>query len=313
MRFPFLAKLAAAGFVALLVYVPVLMMQGKIAERQSLNHQARSSIAKASAGAQRIVLPLIEHVCRETVVTERIVRVLERDRVVSDTKEREVACGRVTPDTLQIEGEIMAADELWRPGIFSARLYNARLRVSGKLKMTEPDLSGPHQRRHLGAFFAVDLNGAQGIRNATTLTVGAQRIEFKPGARLPDVPHGIHAPLAGVKAGEAADFSIGIDFLGMEEFALGPLAKKTAIALKSNWPHPGFSGNFLPDSKTISASGFEATWSMNEFALQGTSARASRAAPAAAPGQAAVSGQAPALGISLVEPVNLYSQSYRSV
>ena len=256
MRFPFLAKLAAAGFVALLVYVPVLMTQGKIAERQSLNHQARSSIAKASAGAQRIVLPLIEHVCRETVVTERIVRVLERDRVVSDTKEREVACGRVTPDTLQIEGEIMAADELWRPGIFSARLYNAR---------------------------------------------------------LPDVPHGIHAPLAGVKAGEAADFSIGIDFLGMEEFALGPLAKKTAIALKSNWPHPGFSGNFLPDSKTISASGFEATWSMNEFALQGTSARASRAAPAAAPGQAAVSGQAPALGISLVEPVNLYSQSYRSV
>ncbi len=313
MRFPFLAKLAAAGGVALLVYVPVLMTQGKIAERQTLNHQARNSIAEASAGAQRIVLPLIEHVCRETVVTERTVRVHERDQVVRDSKEREVGCGRVTPEALQIDGEIMAAEELRRLGIFSARHYNARLRVSGKLKMTEPDLSGPHARRHLGAFFAVDLNGVQGIKNATTLNLGGQRIEFKPGARLPDVPHGIHAPLAGLKAGEAADFSFGIDFLGMEEFALGPLAKKTAIALKSNWPHPGFSGNFLPDTKTISASGFEATWSMNEFALQGTSTRPTRPASAVAPGESGASGHAPALSISLVEPVNLYSQSYRSV
>ena len=67
-----------------------------------------------------------------------------------------------------------------------------------------------------------------------------------------------------------------VDGERLRQFSLAPLAKKTTIALRSNWPHPSFAGNFLPDSKTISERGFEARWSLNEFAV------ASRATPARA-------------------------------
>lgn len=307
MRFPFLAKLAAVGGVAALLLVPLTMTQGKIAERQDLNNQARHNIAESSAGAQRIVLPLIEHLCRETYVVEKTVRINDRDQIQRDTREREVGCGRVVPESLQVSGAIEAEAEPRRKGIFSARLYAARLKVEGQIKLTEPDLSGPHRRSHLGTFFAIDLTSVQGIKHASVLSIGTQRIEFQPGVRLPALQQGVHATLVGIKAGEVADFAFELDFLGMENFSLGPLSKKTGIKLTSNWPHPGFSGNFLPDAKTINGNGFEAAWSMNEFAVQGARPGQPASAEAGSPRQAA------ALAIALVEPVNLYSQSYRSV
>jgi inner membrane protein len=307
MRFPFLGKLAAVGGVGVALLIPLGMTQGKITERQELNNQARRSIAEASAGAQRIVLPVIEHLCRETWTVEKTVRVNERDQVLREPREREVGCGRVVADALQVSGSIEAEAEPRRRGIFSARLYTARLHVSGKLKLTEPDLSGPHRRSHLGTFFAIDLTSVQGIKNASALTLGAQRIEFRPGVRLPVLQQGIHAALPALKPGEATDFSFDLDLLGMENFSLGPLAKQTSIKLGSNWPHPGFSGNFLPDTKSIRADGFEAAWSMNEFAVQAAQPGKPGAPDSNSPQHA------PVLGIGLVEPVNVYLQSYRSV
>ena len=221
MRFPFLGKLAAVGGVGVALLIPLGMTQGKITERQELNNQARHSIAEASAGTQRIVLPVIEHLCRETWVVEKTVRINERDQVQREPREREVGCGRVVAEALQVSGSIEAEAEPRRRGIFSARLYTARLHISGKLRLTEPDLSGPHRRSHLGTFFAIDLTSVQGIKNASALTVGAGRVDFRPGVRLPALQQGIHAVLAGLKPGEAADFSFDLDFSAWKIFHSG--------------------------------------------------------------------------------------------
>ena len=50
MRFPFAAKLFGVSGVAALLLLPIVLTQGKISERQSLNNHARSSIAESSAG-----------------------------------------------------------------------------------------------------------------------------------------------------------------------------------------------------------------------------------------------------------------------
>lgn len=331
MRFPFLVKLASVGAVAGALLVPIFLTQHKIYERQSQNHQARSSIAEAAAGVQRLTLPLIEHRCRETFTVEKKVRVegkdeVQRDEVRRETQEREVVCGRIYADALKVQGMIDAEAEPRRRGIFTARLYQARLRVSGALTLTEPDLSGPHQRRLTGTYFAVVLADARGIKNAPQLQFGARKIEFKPGTRLLERRQGVHADLSGLRAAGPQDFSFEIDFLGMENFSIAPLARAAEINLKSNWPHPSFAGNFLPDEKNVSAQGFNAVWKTSEFSTGGrpalddwaggqshgdsgggTSMRVGDAAGLHASGK-----EAAALEVRLFEPVNLYSLAHRS-
>ena len=306
MRFPFAAKLFAVSGVAALLLLPIVLTQGKISERQSLNHQARNSIAESSAGPQRIVLPVIEHRCRETYAIEKTVKVGERDQVQKELRERDVGCGRTLAETLNVTGSIEAEKEPRRRGIFAARLYHAKLSIKGSIKLTEPDLSGPYQRRLIGTYFAIDVADARGIKNAPALTLGGQKIAFKPGARLPGLKQGIHADVTGARTPEPVDFSFDLEFLGMENLKLAPVSKQASVKLKSNWRHPSFAGNYLPDEKTIDQTGFDAAWRMSEFSTGGKPAldkwldRESGSSDIAA------------LEVRLFEPVNVYALSYRS-
>jgi len=50
----------------------------------------------------------------------------------------------------------------------------------------------------------------------------------------------------------AVNFKLG----GAKKISIIPFAKSTKIKIAANWPHPGFSGAFLPDNKQISDAGF---------------------------------------------------------
>ena len=109
-----------------------------------------------------------------------------------------------------------------------------------------------------------------------------------------------------------------------------PAASATQVKLRSNWPHPSFGGRFLPMSRRIDDSGFEAQWQVTElattaprdvlagFALPGV-ARDPDAGPAAyAPARvAAQEGRAEVvadtLAFSMIDPVNPYVMSDRAI
>ena len=107
-----------------------------------------------------------------------------------------------------------------------------------------------------------------------------------------------------------------------------PRGGQTSWAVSSAWKSPSFGGAFLPESRSIGAGGFKASYTVDKLALgqppvasedqtppmidSGADDGSSRMAyPAAvAPGGGA---QARAVTIGLVEPVNLYSKVDRSV
>jgi len=47
---------------------------------------------------------------------------------------------------------------------------------------------------------------------------------------------------------------------------LSPLARGTKMHLKSPWPDPSFTGDYLPVERTITPAGFEAQWEMSFYA-----------------------------------------------
>ena len=49
---------------------------------------------------------------------------------------------------------------------------------------------------------------------------------------------------------------------GAQSLSIPPFAKSTDVSLTSNWPDPGFQGEFTPTDREISEAGFTASWSM---------------------------------------------------
>jgi inner membrane protein len=102
-----------------------------------------------------------------------------------------------------------------------------------------------------------------------------------------------------------------------------PLARDNRIVLDSAWPHPRFGGSFLPRAPRIDARGFYAEWEVSSLA---TGAQAQFLAGQALPmvdaggntldARRAAAGMSvdgmDAVAVSLVDPVNVYSQADRA-
>ncbi|MEO5628609.1 MAG: cell envelope integrity protein CreD, partial [Thermomonas sp.] len=115
---------------------------------------------------------------------------------------------------------------------------------------------------------------------------------------------------------------------GTEALAIAPLADSNHIVLDSPWPHPQFNGDFLPRSHTITDAGFHAEWEVSSLAsnAQDQYRKGGELAPGVTTdaGDVAVAMRAmqagktdaalavDAVGVSLVEPVNLYSKVDRA-
>ena len=81
---------------------------------------------------------------------------------------------------------------------------------------------------------------------------------------------------------------------------VAPVARETRVSLSSDWPHPSFSGAFLPDDRQVTAAGFTAVWKIPHLARSVpeswslTEAGLERFQPYV-------------FGVSMIEPVNFYS------
>jgi inner membrane protein len=67
-------------------------------------------------------------------------------------------------------------------------------------------------------------------------------------------------PLGEDMIANGADFSLTLNLKGSENLQFVPVGKETSVKMQSNWANPSFNGNYLPDERTISDSGFTAGW-----------------------------------------------------
>ena len=80
---------------------------------------------------------------------------------------------------------------------------------------------------------------------------------------LPNFGQWLSVPAAPyLSEGGPVTVSADISLSGAEKLSIPPFAKSTRVNLTSNWPDPGFQGEFTPIKRELSDSGFTASWSM---------------------------------------------------
>jgi inner membrane protein len=103
-----------------------------------------------------------------------------------------------------------------------------------------------------------------------------------------------------------AQFSVSsaLKFSGAQRLAVLAYGKTTHLKATGDWPSPGFDGGFLPVSRSVAASGFNAEWTV-PFIARGVRAEGE---------SESITGlEATALGISFVEVADPYQSVNRSI
>ena len=263
------------GIIAVLVgimTIPLGMVSDIVSERSRLYQNVLQDIAGTWGHQQKLQGPALlipyteKHISVKTLTDKD-----GNERKVNKTiYEQRTAI--VLPEDLKIDAELVGQTK--KRSLYESLVYTADLNINGSFK--RPDISGLsnyidkiHWDR---AWFSLGISDTQAINKVSALKWGvdantSNNIDFEPGTRIRKIfSNGFHAPVNLSNKLEQYQFSLDINVNGSSGFYFSPFGKTTDVTVTSNWPHPSFQGNVLPDQHNVSEEGFKAQWSVPHLA-----------------------------------------------
>ena len=311
-NYRFAIKLLLIGFIMFLLFIPQAMLMGLISERTGWRQSAYDSIQQSWPGAQTFAGPILS-------IPYQITRVVQETIKDKEGAEREVSRRviegdvlRIIPKTLQV-GSTLSSELRYR-GIYEVPVFSNQLQVTGEFSfeaLQELAQTYKDNELKLGAGeVAVLVSDQRGINSPSDFTWGSTAYAFKPGNNLPGTSAGMHSklPVLDLQALPASTaFSFKLELRGMANMNYALLAEASEVKLSSNWPHPKFTGELLPETRTITEQGFQAQWKATSFSYN-----VGQSLNECAQGQCS-SLLSRAVGFELLQPVDVYQQAERSV
>ena len=302
-------KLGAIFGVVLVLMVALSMIRGVITERKHWRNEATRNISQSYAGKQTLVGPVL-------VIPYEELRAVQSEDPLTKRMETKLEKYRrfefVIPESVAVDGTVKT-EERYR-GIYRVPTYSTDVKISGGFTLTD-ELTKEPSRTMLWqeAFLWVSVSDNRGILSRPVLNWQGTSINFAPGAgdafNLKNIQgSGISAPIAlTAQPTGKYNFAFAMTVAGTEQLRWLPSAKDMTVTLAANWPHPSFSGNFLPTEREVSPQGFTATWKISHFASNADELL-----------QSCVRGSCDtmkdnAFGVDFMTPVDAYHQTERAI
>ncbi|WP_187772076.1 cell envelope integrity protein CreD [Agrobacterium sp. B1(2019)] len=261
------AKFLMIGFISLVLLVPLMLVWGLTEERASRAREVSGRIANGWGGDQVVNGPYL-------AVPFDVERRREVDgRTIVD---RVTEWALVMPETLQVTADLKTEEK--KLSIYSLPVYNGDLVLKGRFGQgILTDLARFAGTPRLdNAILVLSIEDITGIRSSAGVRInGGAVLPFDPGMRDISVissragenssirsDAGVHRPIDRNLIESGFDFDIAFSLNGSGSFAVAPAGQTTGFTAKADWPHPGFEGLFLPEIKTVTASDFNASWTI---------------------------------------------------
>ncbi len=298
-------KLAVIAVLLVILAVPLSLVVSKIYERSGFRDEARFDIARSWTGEQHVIGPLLvvnyQRVERRRTFDEEARQYVMREQGVD---ERLI----LVPELLTVETDLQT--ETRYRGIYEVPVYTSNSMLAGafatdriKALYDRDDVRDISEPR-----VVIAVSDARGIGTPPQLELNGKTFAFRPGSSMAFQQAGIHAPLDDVDGTAVSElsFAVTLELRGMSSFGLAPVGELTEVSTTSPWLHPRFDGLYLPVHREISSSGFVAAWKTSRFATNST-----EQANSCARGDCS-SLATNYLGVTLVEPVDVYTQAQRA-
>ncbi|MBL0355947.1 MAG: cell envelope integrity protein CreD [Chitinophagaceae bacterium] len=212
------------------------------------------------------------------------------------------------PEDLNINGKIFP--QLKHRSIFQVPVYSSSISMTGKFKIPKPEkLPVAIAALHFDeAVVCMGITDFKGIGENLQLKWNDSTSNFETG--LPGIEwlhEGVSNPIK-LSADELLSgnniFNISLSLKGSEQLYVTPFGNITKVYFESDWANPAFDGKYLPDTSSITAKGFSAEWKILHY---------NRSYPQYLKAATNYSISESAFGIKLLQPVDAYGQTMRSV
>jgi inner membrane protein len=302
MRIGLILKLAILGMMTMVFLVVLLSIQGVMGARETYRDRVVGEVAQSTAGAQTMTGPMLVVPYREHLAAVGGDPKVQGPAVVQN----EVV---VLPDSLVIESRV-AVEERYR-GIYRAQVYRSTHRIRGVFRVPA-GLGLPGNRAGIEldpGLLVFAVGDARGLRKPPVVTWSGTPAQLRPGTGLPWLAQGFSADAGALMAPRETriPFEIEVELVGTDRLSFVPVGASTRASIESDWPHPSFTGGFLPDDRSVSGSGFKASWQLSRYAtgVDGAIRELRQGSARALEGTD--------FGVRFVRPVDVYQQSERAV
>ncbi|MCE4557411.1 cell envelope integrity protein CreD [Pelomonas cellulosilytica] len=317
---PLFSKLAILAVVTVLICVVLAQIGGLVTERRWRQREAAQTVEQSLAGPQALAGPLLVRACKESWTVQ------SADGRKESVESRDFWL-MVAPTALKVGGGI--SPEVRHRGLFKVNTYLAQLNIEARwdsVGALAPRAEHPNGRLACeDPAVVVTLSDTRGIR-AAEISRDGHALNARPGSPHPALRSGLHAVLPGLRPEEPLVVSAKLSLVGSQRLGLVPAAEDTDVTLQSSWPHPSFTGQFLPVEHQIGVSGFTAHWQVSSLASTAVAdLMAGKPLPAltgdsgpdyvrvAPPTPGEKQGSLDVLAVELVDPVNPYVMSDRAI
>lgn len=301
-----ITRFALVALLSMLMAIPLSMVEDIVHDRSSLHRSVLNGIANTWGKQQQLSGPALLVPYTEKFITESVLTDKDGNERKVNKTHFEQRTAIVLPETLDIQSDLQGHERA--RNIYKALVYSADLKIKGHFKKPNiHSLSNHIDTIHWDkAWLVLGISDTRAINKVSALNWSEQAVDFEPGTKVTGlIKQGFHAPLVLNENQETFSYSLNINLNGSNGFYFEPFAKKTDVKITSDWPHPSFQGSVLPSERTITDSGFEASWSIPNLA---------RNYPQLWTAETQVFDVHEfRAGVNLFEPVSLYSQITRTV
>ena len=278
-------RFVLVGVLALASTIPLGLVGCVASDRNQNYEEAVSNVATSWGQAQRVSGPVI---------------------LIPIAHEEEDAFVAVMPDALEVQ--VASTHEFRHRGIFDVPVFEMEVTGSGHFPAIDlaalGDRFGPLRTNQATVLIAI--RDTRGIRDAS-LRVNNRELSL---VAIPDGPLGSGVSASDGGAGPdslTGAFEFNLSLRGTRHSSVVPNADNATISIGSTWPHPSFTGRFLPDDSEVRPDGFAASYNVSGLARGFPSVfRISSSDNNAFFTQESV-------GFDLFEPVNMYTSVERSL
>ncbi|MFY0591623.1 cell envelope integrity protein CreD [Roseivirga sp.] len=302
-------KLLSIGFLIAILLIPQSMIKSLIHDRESNQFMAVNQVSESWAAPLELTGPILS-------VPFEIVEVFK------DKKIRTKKYAHFLPDELNIDGALNP--ESRKRGIYEVIVYTTDLKLNGSFsKLDFSQFTNQPENIHWDeAVLSIGIPDMRGIQSDIKFKLGQETHRMEPGIpayldlnlaqsdlrldytanRENQSQTGVNSRLKLNPKSKEMDFKVDLKIRGTKTLMFNPVGKSTNVKITSSWPHPSFTGQFLPDDHQITDNGFTAEWSVFDL---------NRNYPQQWVGRAHKISSAD-FGVNLYQPVDNYQQNTRS-
>ncbi len=304
------------GLLALFMYVPLGLISDVVQSRANYSDDTIAVLSQEWGGSQLFSGPLLRIPVTEPVTYDRRREVIDpstnqslRDSdgsIVYEHFQETIIEERpalfLYPNEFDIRIDVTTQER--QRGVFVVPVYTTRVQADFDIPVERARevLSDQEQPDWEAAELRVFLSANRALRGDARLRANQSEVALEPLSAGQGQANGIFARIGDPREIQAYSLEMGTN--GAQDLRVAAVGRTSRLVIRSDWPHPSFFGDFLPDGSEISDDGFEANWTIPHLAR--TLPQISRQNPDIAARKIAT------MGVRFLQPNDFYQKAYRS-